>query len=146
MTYEKHLYYKGFSVSKRKTKAISFLPLITARCRWHTCAAPSCSSAAPRGVWLSASCLWTERSVPGSETAAWRQSHSQQHPTYLSLNTVQQKQYGGNICVLDIAVLYTKLNLLFLFVLTHEVITTLLMSYLAFSLFHNHLLLHLFNT
>lgn len=78
-----------FRYQKEKQKSISSRSslVITARCRSHTCAAPSGSSAACRCVWLSASCLWTERSVPGSETATCTQSLSQRRPT--RLNTSQ---------------------------------------------------------
>lgn len=43
--------------------------MLMARCHWRAGAAPRGSSAACRCVWLSARCLCTESSVPGSVTA-----------------------------------------------------------------------------
>lgn len=82
----KHLYYKLFRYQMRKKANKScHLPLITARCRWHTCAAPSGSSAAPRCVWLGASCLWTARSDPGSETTTYGQIRREPHLSFNKL-------------------------------------------------------------
>lgn len=83
----KHLYYKLFryQIGKNSKQKSCHLPLITARCRWHTCAAPSGSSAAPRCVWLGASCLWTARSDPGSETTTYGQIRREPHLSFNKL-------------------------------------------------------------
>lgn len=76
----KNIFIKLFlGIKKKNQRHLVRLFVITARCRWRACAAPSGSSAACRCVWISATCLCTERFVPGSVTATC-QTESQSVP------------------------------------------------------------------
>lgn len=76
----KNIFIKLFlGIKKKNQRHLVRLFVITAHCRWRACAAPSGSSSACRCVWISATCLCTERFVPGSVTATC-QTESQSVP------------------------------------------------------------------